>query len=88
MKFLYKPFGLVVSVLGGVLASMLFRKLWEAATDEPDAPDSTDKDRTWGEVLVAAVVQGALFGGVKAAVDRAGAAGFARATGTWPGDEK
>lgn len=88
MKFLYKPFGLVFSVLGGLLASMLFRKIWEAVTDEPDAPDSTDRDRTWGEVLVAAVIQGALFGGVKAAVDRAGATGFAKATGTWPGEQK
>ena len=88
MKLLYKPFGLLFGVLGGVLASMLFSKVWEAITDEPDAPDSTDRDRGWGEVVFAAAVQGALFGGVKALVDRAGAAGFAKATGTWPGDEK
>ena len=88
MNVLYKPFGLLFSVLGGILASMIFRKVWEAVTDEPDAPDSTDRDRTWSEVLMAAVVPGALFGGVKAAVDRAGATGFAKATGTWPGEEK
>ncbi len=88
MKVLYKPFGLLFGVLGGVLASMLFRKVWEAIADEPDAPDSTDRDRGWGEVVLAATVQGALFGGVKALVDRAGATGYAKATGTWPGDEK
>jgi hypothetical protein len=32
-------------------------------------------------VLVAAVVQGAIFAGVKAAVDRAGAKGFKKITG-------
>lgn len=88
MNVLYKPFGLLFSVLGGILASMIFRKVWEAVTDEPDAPDSTDRDRSWSEVLMAAIVQGALFGGVKAAVDRAGATGFAKATGTWPGEQK
>ena len=34
------------------------------------------------KLLVAALLQGAIFGLVKAAVDRAGAAGFERATGT------
>jgi len=88
MKTLYKPVGLLFSVLGGILASVIFRKVWEAIANEPDAPDSTDRDRGWGEILLAAAVQGALFGGVKALVDRAGAAGFAKATGTWPGEEK
>jgi hypothetical protein len=35
--------------------------------------------------VVAAAAQGAVFGGVKALVDRAGATGFAWLTGAWPG---
>jgi hypothetical protein len=35
--------------------------------------------------IAAAAVQGALFGAVKAAIDRVGAGGFAHATGKWPG---
>lgn len=88
MKLLYKPFGVLVGVLGGVLASILFRRVWMAVADEEDAPDATDRTRSWGEVVMAAAVQGALFGAVKALVDRAGAAGFAKATGRWPGDEE
>jgi hypothetical protein len=87
MTFLYKPFGLLISVLGGVLASMLFRRLWMVVADEEDPPDATDRERGWGEVVLAAAVQGALFGSVKALVDRAGATGFAKATGTWPGED-
>lgn len=87
MTVLYKPFGLLVSVLGGVLAGALFKQFWRAVAGEDDTPNATDRDRGWGEVITAAAVQGALFGTVKAAVDRAGATGFARATGTWPGDE-
>lgn len=52
---------------------------------EEDAPDATDEERAWTEVLVAASLQGAIFAGVKAAVDRAGAAVIRRLTGTWPG---
>ena len=53
---------------------------------EDDTPDAKDLDRGWGEIAAAAAVQGAVFGTVKALVDRAGAKGFQRATGVWPGN--
>ena len=37
-------------------------------------------------MVAAATVQGAIFAGVKAVVDRAGAEGFAQLTGVWPGN--
>ncbi len=88
MKFLYKPFGLIASVVGGILAGALFKRLWAAVADDREAPKAKDRDRTWREVVVAAAVQGAVFGGVKALIDRAGATGFARLTGVWPGKTK
>ena len=42
----------------------------------------------WREVTAAAAAQGAVYGGVKALIDRAGATGFARLTGSWPGPSK
>jgi hypothetical protein len=86
MTALYKPFSILVSVLGGLLASALFGKLWKAATGEDQKPKPTDYGRGWGEVLTAAALQGAVAGGVKAVFNRAGATGFARATGAWPGE--
>jgi hypothetical protein len=85
-QVIYKPLGLVVSVLGGVFAGMVFKQAWRMIAGEEAAPSATAQDRRWSEVLVAAALQGAVFGLVKAAVDRAGAQGFARATGAWPGD--
>jgi hypothetical protein len=38
------------------------------------------------EVLAAAVFEGAVFGLVEAAIDRARAAGLQRAMGVWPSD--
>ena len=60
--------------------------MWRVVANEDDAPDAKDRDRGWGEIVAAAAVQGAIFGTVKAVVDRAGAKGFERATGTWPGN--
>jgi hypothetical protein len=85
MKLLYKPFGLLVSVLGGVLAGALFKRTWALLGHEQKAPEATDRDRTWREVIAAAAIQGAVFGGMKALIDRAGATGFWRMTGVWPG---
>lgn len=86
-KIIYKPLGLVASVVGGMVASALFKQLWKLIGHEPEAPRATEARRTWREVLTAAAVQGAVFGLVKATVDRGGAVGFRKATGAWPGDE-
>jgi hypothetical protein len=84
MKLLYRPFGLAGSVLGGLVAGLLFKQAWKRIADEEDAPKAIDERRGWREVIVAAAFQGAVFGTVKAVVDRAGAHGFKRITGVWP----
>jgi hypothetical protein len=85
MKLLYRPFGLASSVLGGVVAGMLFKQGWKRIAGEEDAPKAVDERRGWREVVVAAAIQGAVFGTVKALVDRMGARVFKRLTGVWPG---
>ncbi len=86
-KALYKPVSILISVLGGVLAGTIFKQVWKVAFGEDDAPQATDADRGWREVLLAAALQGAIFGLVKAAVDRGAAEGTRKVTGVWPGDE-
>jgi hypothetical protein len=86
MKFLYKPLGLFVSVLGGLVASAIFKQIWKLVAGEEDAPKAKESEYGWKEILPAAAAQGATFGLVKAAVDRGGAEGFRKLTGVWPGD--
>jgi hypothetical protein len=86
-KVLYKPVGVLVSVLGGVLAGTIFKQVWKVAFSEDDASRATDAGRSWREVLLAAALQGAIFGLVKAAVDRGAAEGTRKVTGVWPGKE-
>ena len=85
MKLLYKPFGLLASIVGAMVARALFRRLWSRTAGEDEAPTAKDEDRGWREVILAAALQGSVFGGVKALVDRAGATGYALLTGVWPG---
>ena len=87
IKVLYKPVSMLVSVLGGVLAGAIFKRVWKIAAGEGDAPKATDAQRGWREILTAAALQGAIFALVKAAMDRAAAEGTRKLTGVWPGDE-
>jgi len=86
IKLVYKLVGMLVSVLGGIVAGALFKKLWKIAAGEDDAPTATDARRGWREVLVAAALQGAIFAVVKAALDRGTAEGISKLTGVWPGE--
>jgi predicted metal-dependent enzyme (double-stranded beta helix superfamily) len=87
IKLLYKPVSALVSVLGGILAGAIFKKIWKIVGREEDAPKATEARRGWREVLLAATLQGAIFAVVKAAVDRGAAVGTRKLTGVWPGDE-
>lgn len=84
-KIVYKPVGLALGAVSGLLASALFKQVWKVLGHDEDAPDATDEERTWSEVVLAAALQGAIFATVKAAVDRGGATATRRLTGTWPG---
>jgi hypothetical protein len=83
-RLAYKPLSLAFGVAGGLLAGVLFKQVWKFATGDDDAPDATDQDKGWAEVLTAAALHGAIFALVKAAVDRGGAEGIRKLTGTWP----
>jgi len=84
VKIAYKPVGLLLGAGAGLISGLIFKQVWKVAGRDEDAPNATDEDRGWTEILVAAAIQGAIFAVVKAAVDRAGAAGVRKATGQWP----
>jgi predicted metal-dependent enzyme (double-stranded beta helix superfamily) len=83
-KVAYRPVGLLLGMGAGLLAGAVFRQVWKMTAGDGDAPDPTDEERGWGEILAAAALQGAIFAVVRAAVDRGGAVGVRRMTGNWP----
>ena len=86
-KLIYKPISLGTSILAGLLADAIFKRVWRLAAHQDEAPQATDAQRSWVEVLAAAALQGAVFSLVRAAVDRGAAEGTRKLTGSWPGDD-
>jgi Protein of unknown function (DUF4235) len=86
MKILYKPFGIIASLISARIAAAIFKALW-ARIDEEEPPKPTTEDATMPKVVGAAVLEAATAAGVGAAIDRAGARVFHHLTGIWPGDK-
>lgn len=84
IKLLYRPFALLLSTLAAAVAGKLTKIVWAKFSGDDSAPAADDKHGRWGEIAAAAALEGAVFGGTRAVVDRAGAKAFARVTGNWP----
>jgi Protein of unknown function (DUF4235) len=51
---LYKAVNLLVSVLGGVVAGAIFKRIWKLAARQDEAPSATDERYGWRDVLLTA----------------------------------
>ncbi|MCA1697297.1 MAG: DUF4235 domain-containing protein [Actinobacteria bacterium] len=52
-----RPLGLPIGVAGGNDPGAILTRVWRVVTGAGDAPQATDRDHRWWEVLVAAGVQ-------------------------------
>lgn len=83
-KILFQPWGALAGVAAGAIAGQMFKWTWKVMSGQDQKPQATDRARGWVETTLAAALEGAVYGGVKALVSRGSAAGFEKATGTWP----
>lgn len=89
MKLLYKPFGIVLGIIAGLISRRLVTVIWgRIDPDNEEPPEATTKETTAAKAIGAAVVQSAVFAAVRTGVDRAGAHAFERTTGVWPGEKQ
>lgn len=87
-KILYKPVGIAGSIVGGIVAGQVFKQVYKrVAPGHPDDPPGPlQSEYPLREVVLASLLQGAIFSVVKALIDRGGARAFEKWTGEWPGD--
>ena len=87
MKLIYKPIGIVLGVLAGLLGRRIFTFAWSRIDDE-DPPKPTTEVAPWSKVLAAAALQGMIYRVTRVVVDREAAKGWAYLTGVWPGERR
>jgi hypothetical protein len=87
VKFLFLPFSILAGLLAGLIGRKLFDQVW-GVFDEEEPPDSKHLEISWGKLLLAAAVEGAIFRAVKEATDHGSRRAFMSLTGTWPGEER
>jgi hypothetical protein len=86
MKFAFMPLSIGGGFVAGMLAKKLFDQLWGLVDDE-EPPDSEHRDISWGKLIAAAALQGAILRAVRVATDHGARIAFANVTGSWPGEE-
>jgi hypothetical protein len=84
---IYKPFGIILGILAGLLGKRIFNFAWTKIDDE-DPPKGTTEQAPWVKIIGAAALQGVIFKITRVVVDRFGARGFAYLTGIWPGEKR
>jgi hypothetical protein len=87
VKAIYKPFGIIIGILAGLVGRRIFDFVWTKIDDE-DPPKPTTEIATWPKILVAAAIQGVIFRVTRVVVDRNAAQGWAYLTGVWPGEQR
>jgi hypothetical protein len=87
VKLLFIPISVTSGLLAGFVSKKLFEQLW-GVIDDREPPEAEHRSASWGKVLLAAALQGAVFRGTRALVDRGSRNAFANVTGTWPGKER
>lgn len=87
MKILYKPFALIMAVIGAKLGRSVFKRVW-MRLDDAEPPKATTAEASAGKVVGAAALEAATIAGVAAAVDRYGARAWQYLTGVWPGEQR
>jgi Protein of unknown function (DUF4235) len=86
MKLAFIP----VSILGGLLAGLIGKKAFDAIwgkVDQEEPPHPDQREVKLGKLVIALLIEGAIFRLAKGLFDHAARRGFARMTGAWPGEE-
>ena len=86
MKLLFAPFGILLGLVAGLVAQKGFERIC-AIFDEEDPPGAEDREVSYPKLVVALLLEGAIFRLVKGVIDRGARTGFASLTGRWPGEE-
>jgi hypothetical protein len=83
----FTPIGLVLGLAAGQVAKKIFDLVW-SLFDEEEAPRPKHREIPLVKMLLALLVEGAIFRVVRGLADHGARHGWRRLTGQWPGEER
>jgi hypothetical protein len=86
-KVLFIPFSILGGIIAGLIAKNLFERAW-GVIDKEEAPDPKHREVEWRKLIPALMLEGAIFRAVRGVADHLARRSFTRATGQWPGEER
>lgn len=87
MKLLFTPVSVIAGVLAGLLGKKIFERLW-GLIDHEEPPSPEHREFSWPKLIAALLVEGAIFRLIKGLTDHGARRAFAKGTGRWPGEER
>ena len=86
-KVLFIPVSVLGSLVAGFVGKKLFEQVW-GLIDKEEPPGPKHRDTPWWKLVAALALEGAIFRAVRGVFDHGARRGFARMTGSWPGEER
>lgn len=86
-KLMFLPVSIGSGLLAGFIGKRAFQLIWGVIDDE-QAPKAEHRQISLAKLAAALAIEGALFALIRGLVDHGSRQAFARATGSWPGEER
>jgi hypothetical protein len=87
VKVIFTPISIIAGLLAGQVSKKIFDFLWGAVKDE-EAQRPKHREIPYGQLVVALLIEGAIARVVRGFVDHGTRQGWAKLTGSWPGEER
>lgn len=86
-RLLFAPFSIIGSLVAGLAARKVFERVW-AMIDDEEPPEAGEEREPVTRILLAAVLQSAVFAAARVVFDRQARRAFRGLTGSWPGPKE
>jgi hypothetical protein len=86
-RLVFIPFSILGGLIAGLIGKKIFEAIWRVIDDE-EPPDSEHREVSWAKLAAALALEGAIFRVIRGIADRGSRIGYERFTGEWPGEEQ
>jgi hypothetical protein len=86
-KIVFLPFSIMSGVIAGFISKKVFEQIW-GLIDKEEPPEAQHREVPLAKMLIALALEGAIFRAVRGLTDHGSRHTFAKATGSWPGEER